>query len=198
MKKISFIRLFSLFCILTLLPGALPAQAVQEKGKVKDGIFTNADGVSFTVPYGFSLSDQENLNTGVYRIYLDGQRDSYGYCPLIVLEISPGGRDVTKYNAMDFASDISSSNVTWKYDKFSDFCVLEDHLVQKNGRTQRNMFVVSRIQRWSVLYNCFARCYCFSTVKSFVRLYYICFSAQQTMIRDLESLDALYDTLIVP
>ena len=198
MSKRIFGRFFALVCVCVLLAGASPALAAPDRGKVKDGVFTSPDGVSFTVPDGFTLARLENLNSGFFRVVLEGKRDSHGFSPCIAVEILPGGRDVTKYNALDFMSDMVSDTVTWKYDVFSDHTVLQDQLFQENGRTLRRMFVASRIQRLGETRNCLVRCVCFSTVKSFVRLYYACFGSQQTMIRDLEGLNTLYDTLIVP
>lgn len=191
------IVLFLMISILLLgICGSASAEVAS--GSVRDGVFDNKEGISFTVPKGFTVVEQTNKSAGFFRIALEGKQDLYGFAPAMVVDIYPGAKNISSYKAADFREDIVRHRISWGDDTYSDFLFLNDDIINDNGYKTREMFLICRLERWGSTRNSYTYGLCFSTRKSFVRIYYSCFGSQQSMVTDIEGARQIYNTLIVP
>ena len=193
-------RLLILGLVLVLMLSIVGgASADMKKGKVKGSQFTSPDGISFVVPKGFSVARQENKKDGgFFRIVLGGRADAKGFGPAIMIDITPGTKDLEAYTGRHLMQDLSRYPIAARYDKYTDATVLGDKLFEDFDTLSRECLIAFRLNRFSESRVAFSYYFCFNTDKNFVRASYICFGAQRTLTEDIPKFMELYNSLVVP
>ena len=193
--KRSLVCLLVLVLTVSILPGT--ALAVT-KGKVTGDYYTNNEGISFTVPREFNLVLQENKKAGFFRITLEGQRDATYHAGALAIDIIPAAKSLSAYNAAALKSDIIAYPVGWDDDELYDFHTINDSITDKFGVEAREVFMTFHIGRWGAIKNGYLYSLCFNARNSFVRMTYMCFGSQRTMSEEIEGLQEILNTLMVP
>lgn len=194
-RLLAFMLMVSL--AMAMVPHALAAD-IMKKGKVAGTTYSNPDGVSFTVPETFKLSAQQNKKAGFFRIMLSGPVDAKGFGPAIVIDITPGSRDMEEYTARKFQSDLEDYPLVPDYDTYKNCTVIGDRLFDEFGTQVRENLVVFRLERLTEARVAFSYSYCWNTDTYFVRASYLCFGAQRTLTDDIPRFRELYNSLIIP
>jgi hypothetical protein len=194
-RMLAFLLAFALTA--AAVPAAFAAD-VMKKGKVSGTTYTNPDGVSFSVPDTFTVSAQQNKKAGFFRIMLTGPTDAKGFGPAIVIDITPGYKDIEGYTGRKLLSDLSDYPLAPDYDEYMDLTVLGDRLFDDFGTQIRENLVAFRLQRITEARVAFSYSYCWSTEKYFVRASYLCFGAQRTLTDDIPRFRQLYNSLLIP
>jgi hypothetical protein len=194
-RLLAFLLAFALTA--AMIPYALAAD-VMKKGKVAGNTYTNPDGVSFTVPETFTVSAQQNKKAGFFRILLSGPVDAKRFGPAIVIDITPGSRDMEEYTGKKFLADLEDYPLLPDYDEYKNCTVIGDRLFEEYGTQIRENLVAFRLQRLTEARVAFSYSYCWNTERYFVRASYLCFGAQRTLTDDIPRFRELYNSLIIP